>query len=1158
VELLKDFAAAPGHASWGGVPAGHDAWLLARAVAMRKGPVAAVALDSVRAAGLRAAASFFEPSLEVLEFPAWDCLPYDRLAPKPDIMAQRISVLAALAQEPAKPRLIVTTINAILQRVPPRGWIEASSLAIKPDAPLGVEPLIAWLERQGYTRAGSVVEAGDFAVRGGLVDLFPPGLPTPVRVDFFGDTVESIRTFSAEDQRTTGRLARLDLLPAGEAPLDAQAVSRFRAGYVAAFGAVTGSDPLYESVSVRRRFGGMEHWLPLFHETLQTFTDYLPHALIVLPAQGDEAAAARLAQIADYHEARLAARNSAKSAPGLLVAEYNPLPPDSLYLRAGEWDRLKTSGHTRTISPFQIAEGLDAGGREGRDFAPERLQAEAQVFEAAVAHVKARAGAGSRTLIACWSAGSAERMGAVLADHGLDGARPVASLAELLAMPKGLTGIGVLGLERGFEAEGLTVLSEQDILGDRLIRRARASKKAVNVLAEAAALSQGDLVVHVDHGIGRYLGLKTIDVLGAPHDCLELQYDGGKLFLPVENIELLTRYGSEDGNAVLDRLGGAGWQSRKAKLKKRIRDIAADLIRIAAERAMKRAPAFEPPDGLYDEFAARFPYDETEDQTRAIADVMDDLGKGQPMDRLICGDVGFGKTEVALRAAFIAAMTGKQVAVVVPTTLLARQHFRTFDTRFAGWPLKVRQLSRLVGTKEAAETKKGLADGTIDVVVGTHALLAPGMAFKNLGLLIVDEEQHFGVKHKERLKQLRADVHVLTMTATPIPRTLQLALSGVREMSLIATPPVDRLAVRTFVGPLDPVTVREALLREHYRGGQSFYVVPRISDLAETMEFLKATVPEVKPVLAHGQMPPGQLDDVMNAFYDRQYDVLLSTTIVESGLDIPNANTMVVHRADMFGLAQLYQLRGRIGRSKARAYAYMTTPQGKMLNPNAERRLRVLQSLDSLGAGFTLASHDLDIRGAGNILGEEQSGHVREVGMELYQEMLEEAVSSLRAGGSEKEDDGQWSPQINLGAAVLIPDAYVPDLDVRLSLYRRLANIEDQTGIEAFAAELIDRFGKAPPEVDQLLKIVSIKRLCREAGVEKIEAGPKGAVISFRGNSFANPAGLVALISKQPQILKPRPDQKLVYARPLATVEERLSGAAHVLGALADLARKAA
>jgi len=756
-------------------------------------------------------------------------------------------------------------------------------------------------------------------------------------------------------------------------------------------------------------------------------------------------------------------------------------------------------------------------------------------------------------IVAGWTAGSRERLSAMLGSHGLKKPEPVDSYPAVAKLDRDATAFAVLGLESGFETPDLAVIGEQDILGDRLVRR-RKARKNTNVLTEAAALAPGDLVVHADHGIGRFIGLQAITAAGAPHDCLELEYHGGdKLFLPVENIELLTRYGSDDAEITLDRLGGAAWQARKAKLKKRLRDIADSLIKIAAERELKDAPVLALTEGAFDEFIARFPYEETDDQMASIEAVVEDLSRGRPMDRLICGDVGFGKTEVALRAAFISVMAGKQVAVVVPTTLLARQHYKTFTDRFQGLPVRIDHASRLVAAKELTAVRERLKSGETDIVVGTHALLGKNVQFADLGLLIIDEEQHFGVQHKERLKQLRSDVHVLTLTATPIPRTLQLALSGVREMSIIATPPVDRLAVRTFITPFDPVTIREALLRERYRGGQSFYVCPRISDLEEIAAYLREHVPELKFTIAHGQMSAGQLEDVMTAFYDRQFDVLLSTTIVESGLDIPTANTLIVHRADMFGLGQLYQLRGRVGRSKTRAYALFTLPPNQKLTPTAEKRLKVLQSLDSLGAGFTLASHDLDIRGGGNLLGEEQSGHIREVGFELYQQMLEEAIASLKDGGADERAE-QWSPQINVGSAVLIPESYVADLQARLGLYRRLSTLTEREDIEAFAAELVDRFGPLPEEVKHLLAVVQIKGYCRRAGIAQVEAGPKGAVVAFRGNQFANPAGLVSFINENAALVKMQQDHKLVVMSDWPDADERLKGVRQLVRRLAEIA----
>ncbi len=1163
MERVDYIARQPGRLAVTGAPGGYDAWLAATAAERRKGLVVFVAADDLHAASLQDGVKFFTPGVQVFSFPAWDCLPYDRVSPKSDIESQRLATLAALARR--KPdsgaAVLITTVNAIVQRVPPRASIEGASFFARVGADIAHEALSAFLAANGYARASTVRDPGDFALRGGIIDLWPPGSEQPLRLDFFGSTLEAIRRFDPVSQLSSDKISEIELLPASEAPLDKPSISRFRAGYVARFGPATDDDPLYEAVSAGRKAQGMEHWLALFYPKLETLFDYVDDALFLLAHQTDEAKAARLELIADYYDTRKELQRgqgeAAKSA--IKAPPYKPLPPDQLYLTDAEWQASLARHRVRDLSPFRAPEStksVDAGGKQGRDFAPERTSG-VNVFEAAAAHLNALQQADKRVLVASWSEGSAERMGGVLADHGLDIIRRVANWPDAQAMDARAVGIGVLGIEHGFEAPDFAIMAEQDILGDRMVRPQARQRRAQNFLSEASALTPGDLVTHIEHGVGRYLGLKTIDAAGAPHDCLELQYDGGKLFLPVENIELLTRYGADEGTAQLDRLGGAGWQTRKARAKARIREIAAELIRIAAARALRSLNPIDPPQGLYDEFCARFPYQETEDQEKAIAETIEDLAKGRPMDRLVCGDVGFGKTEVALRAAFVTAMSGLQVAVVVPTTLLARQHFRTFSERFAGFPLKLRQLSRFVDVKEARETKAAMEAGDIDIVIGTHALLAKSIAFRNLGLVVVDEEQHFGVNHKERLKALKADVHVLTLTATPIPRTLQLALSGVRDLSLITTPPVDRLAVRTFVTPFDPLVIREALLREHYRGGQSFYVCPRIADLREAAEFLKVTVPEVKIAIAHGQMASHALEDVMTAFYDRKIDVLVSTNIVESGLDIPTANTLIVHRADMFGLSQLYQLRGRIGRAKQRAYAYLTTPADRKLTETADRRLQVLQSLDQLGAGFSVASHDMDIRGAGNLLGEEQSGHVREVGIELYQEMLEEAVAQMRLGDAAVEIAEQWSPAINIGAAVLIPESFVADLNVRMALYRRLATIETREEIERFAAELIDRFGALPDEVKHLLDIVAIKHLCRVASVEKIEAGPKGATLSFRNSSFPNPLGLVKLISLSAATMRVRPDQKVVVSRDWPTPEARLKGVQALLGQLAKLAKAA-
>jgi transcription-repair coupling factor (superfamily II helicase) len=1139
---------------------------LARALAARPGAPAislcVVCRDGQRMAQLSRALAFFGPDISTMEFPAWDCLPYDRVSPNASVVAQRMTALSRLARVKGrdKPSVMLTTVNAALQRVPARDFVATHALSVAPGNVIGMAGIIEWLELNGFTRASTVREPGDYAVRGGILDLFAPGMDMPVRLDFFGDSLESIRAFDAQTQISEGALRGLDLVPVSEFQLVTETIRRFRTGYVAQFGAAHPDDLLYEAVSEGRRYPGMEHWLPLFHDKMETLFDYLPGTAVALEHLADDAAQKRLEQIDDYHEARVQALKEGVTPP------YKPLSADCLYLTGKEWQARLEAGALATLTPFAVPDAasvIEIGARAGHNFAAERAEPGANVFEAVSKHVLGLQASGKRVAIALWSEGARERMSHVLADHKLHNLTAIGSWSQAQALPKQALALVVLGIESGFETEDAAIISEQDILGDRLVRPRRAVRRAENFIAEVTSLAPGDLVVHVDHGIGRFSGLQAIEAAGAPHDCLEIHYaDDTKLFLPVENVDLLSRYGSEESGVELDRLGGGNWQARKARMKSRIREIAGELIKIAAERLLREVQRLNVGPGAYDEFCAGFPYEETDDQLAAIDATIKDLGSGRPMDRLICGDVGFGKTEVALRAAFMAAVSGKQVAVVVPTTLLARQHFKTFTERFRGFPVNVAQASRLVPTAKLAEVRAGLASGAVDIVIGTHALLGKNIKFKDLALVVVDEEQHFGVAHKEKLKALRAEVHVLTLTATPIPRTLQLALTGVRDLSIIASPPVDRLAVRTFVSPFDPVMVREALLREKYRGGQCFYVCPRIEDLAGGKDFLDKSVPEVRVAVAHGQMPPTVLDDIMSAFYDGKYDVLLSTTIIESGLDIPTANTLIVHRADRFGLAQLYQLRGRVGRAKLRAYALLTLPAQGKITPQAERRLKVLQSLDTLGAGFQLASHDLDIRGAGNLLGEEQSGHIKEVGFELYQQMLEEAVMSLKAGITAPVAD-RWSPQITIGTPVLIPEDYVADLSVRLALYRRLAEIEDERDIDAFAAELVDRFGKLPLEVEHLLQVVTIKALSRRANVEKVEAGPKGVVLAFRDNVFANPEALLRFIQAQGSAVRMRNDPKNAKAQQLVFFEdwerpvERMKGTATILRRLVSIAEPA-
>jgi transcription-repair coupling factor (superfamily II helicase) len=1157
-ETLAAIHRKPGRWTIAGLPEGADALVLAELARTTGGQdILHVARDGQRLERLQDGLRFFAPEREVLVFPAWDCLPYDRLSPHPDIVAERLETLVRLAQ-PRKPgapaRVILASVGAALQKVPPRSLYAEAAVVLKKGQTVDANWLTKFLSENGYGRSETVMEPGEFAVRGGLVDLFPPGTPEPLRLDLFGDVLEEIRSFDPMSQRSTGTREEVVVLPVSEVLLTKDSIARFRGGYRELFGNAT-DDALYEAVSAGQRHVGMEHWLPLFHERLETLLDYCPEAVVTADHQIAEAFEARHELITDYYDARL--KTGAKGGMSG-AADYKPVPPERLYLKPSEWDRLLDGHAVGQFTSFDAAPDapntIDLAGRRHEGFARARTAQGVNLFDVVAEHVRAANAAGRRVLVAGYTEGSASRLQHLLQEHGATTPVPVPDFATVLGLPSGALGVAVWPVEHGFVLDALEVIGEEDIIGDRLSRPAKKRRPSERFIAEAAALSEGDLVVHREHGVGRYEGLITLEIQNARHDCLRLTYEGGdKLFVPVENIDVLSRYGSAEEGAALDRLGGVAWQSRKARLKQRIADMADRLIKIAAERAIRRGETMSPPEGAYEEFCARFPYAETDDQLQAISDVLDDMSSGKPMDRLVCGDVGFGKTEVALRAAFVAALSGKQVAVIAPTTLLARQHHRTFSERFQGLPVRIGRLSRLVAAKEARATKEAIKEGNVDIVIGTHALLAKSIEFKDLGLLIVDEEQHFGVSHKERLKELRADVHVLTLTATPIPRTLQLALTGVRDMSLIATPPVDRLAVRTFVTPFDGVTIREALLREQYRGGQSFYVCPRIEDLAQIAVELRELVPEIRMAMAHGKLSPTTIENTMQDFVDGKFDVLLSTNIVESGLDIRNANTMVIHRADMFGLAQLYQLRGRIGRGKMRAYAYLTVPPGRALNETASKRLEVMQTLDTLGAGFQLASHDLDIRGAGNLLGEEQSGHIREVGIELYQQLLEEAVEAAR-GQAREAERADWSPQLNLGIPVLLPEEYIADLSVRMGLYRRIGALANQAEVDSFAAELIDRFGKMPPEAEFLLNTVALKVLCRAAGVDRIDAGEKAVVLSLHDNKFAKPEKLIAWLQKNAPLVRLRPDHRVIVQRAWNDERQRLSGVTSIVSSLAKLA----
>ena len=1118
--------------------------------------------DDARMDDLEGYVRFFAPGLEILKIPAWDCLPYDRVSPNSGITSQRCFALSRIAElDAAHTCLILITVNAYLQRLPPLSFFKGMSINLKLNKSYPLSELLLTLENGGYFRTDTVREAGEFAVRGGIIDIYPAGRDEPLRLDFFGDELESVKRFDPITQRSIDSIEFAKLSPVAEIILNSESINRFKSSYREAFGAKASNDQIYQTIAEGRYYVGMEHWLPFFYNRLDTLEVYAKSNFVSLDSEVEAVAQTRFELINEYFEARSSLANSTAVDD---MAVYRPLTPNSLYITPEEWSKKDEKFNVIQFHPLNLILPSDSNNilidsniAPGIDLTEIRQRQVSNVYDELIKKIQKTQANGKKVLICAFSHGSAERIEKILLEQSELMVEAVHNYKEVSLLSMDKIGIAILPIDKGFDSPDVLFVSEPDILGERLARPSkRRKKRGEDFLREVSALSDGDFVVHLEHGIGQFKKLETLEIGGAPHDCLTIEYSGGdKLFLPVENIDVLTRYGSEDSGAVVDKLGGIAWQSRKARVKKRLKDMADQLIRTAAERELQITEKIEVPSLSYEAFCSRFKYNETEDQLKSISDTLQDLARGRPMDRLICGDVGFGKTEVALRAAMVAASQGLQVAIVVPTTLLCRQHYQLFSERFSGTPIKVRQLSRLLTSQELSEVKSEVNSGECNIVIGTHALLGKSIEFSNLGLLIIDEEQHFGVAQKEKLKQIRGDIHVLTLTATPIPRTLQLAMSGVRDLSLIASPPVDRLAIRTFIMPYDGLVIREAIQRERHRGGQAFYVCPRIEDLSRVYDRLIKLIPDLKIASAHGRMVPSDLEDIMAAFCDGSYDVLLSTHIIESGLDIPNANTIIIHNSDKFGLAQLYQLRGRVGRSKTRAYAYLTTHPTKQLTPNAKKRLGVMQTLDSLGAGFSLASHDMDIRGAGNLLGEEQSGQVREVGIELYQHMLKEAV--LAARDKEKMDetsDNEWTPQISIGNPVLIPDSFIPDLNVRLSIYRRIADLQGTDEIDSFAAELSDRFGRLPAEVNNLFQVILLKNLCRSANVEKIDAGPKGAVIAFRNDSVKNLEGLLNLLEKEKNTAHIRTDHKLVYKRNWQKSSDRVNGLTRIMRDLAAIA----
>ena len=1091
---------------------------------------------------------YIAPDIEVLQFMAWDSVPYDRVSPNPNILSKRIDTLSkiVLDNERRKRRIVLCSAGSIIQKLPPKKIFFNTRRNIRVGENLDFNNFLHYASVNGYMRVEQVMEAGEYAVRGDIIDIFPSGSDKPIRIDLFDSEIERIRFFEVETQRSTQDIKFYSFDSANEVVLDKNTIKSFRSKYREEFGLDGLKDEIYENISNQKKYLGMENWLPFFYdEELPCLFDYMPTADVIIGIDVENALTSKFETVIDHYNARI---DNLKINDISEVDKYRPVRPELMYLDNNVFnDKLNMHSYCKltNLSIPQSKDIIDYNTVPQKSFASLKNINNLTVYKELSDELKTNEN--KKRIICCYSEGTMDRMYNILVENGIENLHIAQSYKDAIniAQKKGVA-LALLGLQHGFSSDDLYVVTEQDIWGERKNIRKTKKVTAENLIDDISSLNIGEYVVHIEHGIGRFDGLENIITDGIAHDCLKLIYaNNDKLYVPVENIEVISRYGSEDSNVVLDTLGGCAWEAKKAKVKEKIKDIAEKLIKIAAERRMKKAEIFIPDRSLYEEFCNRFLYTETDDQINAINDVIKDLSLGMPMDRLICGDVGFGKTEVAIRAAFSVASSGAQVALIVPTTLLARQHYLNFKERLKGFPVKVKMLSRLTTSKEAKAIKQELKNGSLEIVIGTHALLAKDIDFCNLGLLIIDEEQHFGVTHKERLKQLKSDVHILTLSATPIPRTLQLSLTGVKQLSIIATPPVDRLAARTFVMPFDKMMIKEAIYREKYRGGQTFVVCPRVSDILQLEPKLKEIVPDIKIAIAHGQMSASTLEDVMCDFADKKADILLSTTIIESGIDLPNVNTMIIYRSDMFGLAQLYQLRGRIGRSKLRGYCYFTIPNQKTLTPIAKKRLDILQALNQLGAGFSLANHDLDIRGAGNILGTEQSGHIKDVGIALYHHLLEEEINRLKANNENDnkqttETTCDWSVQILTGVPIIIPEAYITDLGIRLGLYKRIGSLKTRDDIINMREELIDRFGNVPEEVENLLKTVEIKQICKLTNIDRVEAGAKGILIGFHNNSVKNPEKLLSFISSQFGVFKIRPDQKLFIERDLTSYKTRL------------------
>jgi len=1127
---LPPLPAASGKQHWGNLPGAALSLAIAEAASNAKRFTLLLTADSQSAERLQEELAFFAPDLPVLHFPDWETLPYDLFSPHQDIVSQRIATLYQLPE--LSHGVLVVPITTALHRLAPKRFLLGSSLVLDVGQKLDVEQMRLRLEAAGYRCVDTVYEHGEFAVRGALIDLFPMGSALPYRIDLFDDEIETLRTFDPENQRSIDKVESIRLLPAREFPLKKEAVTGFRARFRERFDVDFRRCPIYQDLSTGITPAGIEYYLPLFYEETATLFDYLPEDSQVFSLPGIEQAAEQFwNDVRNRYEERR------------VDPERPLLPPAELFMPVEDcFARLK-------LWPRVVASQQDVEPGIGRERFPAQplpeLAIESKASEPLGKLRQFLDGFPGRVLFTAESAGRREVLLELLARLKL---RPqeVEGWGGFLASEERLA-IAIAPLDEGLLLDEVALVAESPLFGQRVMQRRRREKSrdgGDNVIKNLTELREGAPVVHIDHGVGRYQGLVTLEIEGQAQEFLLLQYaDEAKLYVPVASLHLIARYtGSDDALAPLHKLGSETWQKAKRKAAEQVRDVAAELLDIYARRAARQGYAFKDPQVDYETFAAGFPFEETPDQQAAIDAVREDLLSAKPMDRLVCGDVGFGKTEVAMRAAFIAVHGGKQVAVLVPTTLLAQQHYNSFRDRFADWPVRVEVMSRFKSAKEVQNAITELAEGKIDILIGTHKLLQDDVKFSNLGLVIIDEEHRFGVRQKEQLKALRSEVDILTLTATPIPRTLNMSIAGMRDLSIIATPPARRLSVRTFVMEANNPTIKEALLRELLRGGQVYYLHNDVKTIEKCAADLQALVPEARIAIGHGQMRERDLEQVMSDFYHKRFNVLVASTIIETGIDVPSANTIIIERADKFGLAQLHQLRGRVGRSHHQAYAYLLTPPRKAMTDDAQKRLEAIANAQDLGAGFVLATHDLEIRGAGELLGEGQSGQIQAVGFTLYMEMLERAVKAIRKGEQPNlEQPLGGGPEINLRLPALIPEDYLPDVHARLILYKRIANAADEDGLKELQVEMIDRFGLLPEPTKNLVRLTLLKLQAEKLGITKIDAGPQGGRIEFSADTSVDPMVLIKLIQSQPNRYKFEGATLFKFQVPMERPEERFN-----------------